>query len=360
MPLELECVAGAIPGKRFPVQTGSPQIFRMYHHGQETGTVVVELLDGQCVVTNRSPHPVLVNDSERSRSTLANGDRLAVGRDIFIVRADDRAEGVTTQAVTNNAYAPHGRSRACTVCGGPFLPVTGWTDGTQALCADCIAKGHSPRSLGSAPALAPRPPPVPASDRQRPILAGSSQRQRRTVSASMKALDQDGAGSLLGRLRGLLAGRRDRRRLAALAQERRELLQDAGRHALSQAFLGLPEEALNTLLAGRSATIDPLDLSRAGIDRWRAARERLALLDAEIAALRSRLGLGPDPERRRAAEVNLRAKDQERVDRVFATLDGMSTMELDPVTDSVKPATAGEIRTAPLSPKPGRRTARST
>jgi hypothetical protein len=70
------------------------------------------------------------------------------------------------------------------------------------------------------------------------------------------------------------------------------------------------------------------DLSQADLGRWRAQRQRMVLLDAEIAALRRALGLGSDLQLHVQSSPTARPDQKAMQNRAFATLDGLATDEL--------------------------------
>jgi hypothetical protein len=294
-----------------------------------------------------------------------------------------------------------------------------WTDGERTICARCLAKGvkpeHLPRPFAATvpheitPAsglpLAPEQVdaltpiagapvllrdgfattdeqhssstthllagvPNSASDSTAEMLAppaakdhqstseSDRQRQSRRISASrLTAVEPAQREGLLSKV-GKVFGRRDERhqRLTDLEANRAALLAEAGRHALGAGgSLGLPEKAVQSLLSGGSITLDANDLSQADIERWRAQRQRMILLDAEIAALRKALGLGSDPQMHQQSSPTLRPDQKAMQDRAFATLDGLSTDELSrpepaqsaPTEIAVKSSQSGRSR-APL------------
>lgn len=306
----------------------------------------------------------------------------------------------------------------CAVCDGRISSKAegGWSDGERTICARCLAKGvkpdHLPRPYTETPpremtpvagsvaaldhvgALTPlagspvlrddlvqvvdesRAPahvqagvPDPASDSTAevvpptvkdgtPTSESDRQRQSRRISASrLTAVEPAQREGLLSRV-GKVFGRRDERhqRLADLEANRAALLAEAGRHALGVGgSLGLPEKAVQTLLSGGSVTVSASDLSQADLERWRAQRQRMILLDAEIAALRKALGLGSDPQMHQQSSPTLRPDQKAMQDRAFAALDGMSTDELSrpdvaqsaPTEIAVKSSVSGRMRPAP-------------
>lgn len=270
----------------------------------------------------------------------------------------------------------------CAVCDARI--VTGsrtggsWSDGARHICARCLAKGVKPDHLPR-PSSAPLPiaiipivgspelrkksravivqtmedahgstatnnvaaPVDPASDtatefKAPPASTPSSddsdrQRQTRRISASrLTAVEPAQREGLLSKV-GKVFGRRDDRhqRLANLETDRAALLAEAGRHALGQGgSLGLPEKVVAALLAGGTVTIASADLSPGDLERWRTQRQRMVLMDAEIAALRKALGLGSDPQMHQQSSPTLRSDQKAMQERAFATLDGLSTDEL--------------------------------
>jgi hypothetical protein len=84
---------------------------------------------------------------------------------------------------------------------------------------------------------------------------------------------------------------------------------------------------MRQLLAGQAAQIRPQDMD--GLQKWREDRQRLVRLDAEIAALRAALDLGPDPEAVVLTTPSLRSTEQAHEERVYATMDQVSTQPID-------------------------------
>ena len=298
----------------------------------------------------------------------------------------------------------------CAICDARIpatAPTKSWTDGGRHICARCLAKGvkpeHLPRPFDQAvpqaitPAVGspilreavevastaedPRvsssqfiagvpdpggdstaelvPPTVAEPLLEEPPTTSDSDRQRqsRRISASrLTAVEPAQREGLLSKV-GKVFGRRDERqqRLADLEAKRASLLAEAGRHALGAGgSLGLPEKAIATLLAGGTVTVSTADLSPADLERWRAQRQRMVLLDAEISALRRALGLGSDPQMHQQSSPTLRPDQKAMQDRAFATLDGLSTDELsrsdtesDDAKGVVKSTLSGRLRQAP-------------
>lgn len=299
------------------------------------------------------------------------------------VLADDEHDKSDTQALELAAIAaaiPLAPTQTCAVCDarlGEAERSRAWHDGDRWICARCQAKGvkpdHLPRpgaepppaSTRLAPTLHPltlqpltsaaieveEPTPVtnralppdppvedetdavtPLAQSQRDGSDSDRMRQSRRISASRLAAVEPAANrpGLLSKV-GKVFGRRDERqlRLDELVQGRSELLAEFGRHALGPGgSLGLPEAAIVTLLQGGTATIAASELNLMALERWRAHRQRLTLLDAEIAALRRALGLGPDPTAHAQSSPALRPDQKAQQERAFAALDGMATDEL--------------------------------
>ncbi|HEX3133734.1 MAG TPA: hypothetical protein VHX44_09165 [Planctomycetota bacterium] len=269
----------------------------------------------------------------------------------------------------------------CAVCDARIISGSSgktWTDGERHICARCLAKGVKPdhlprpfaqtvpkeitpsvglpvlmddqlvaavedsRTSSSSHILAGVPdptsdstaevkPPAVSKDGMAPTSDSDRQRQSRRISASrLTAVEPAQREGLLTKV-GKVFGRKDERhqRLADLEANRAALLAEAGRHALGTGgSLGLPEKAVQTLVSGGTITVSAADLSQADLERWRAQRQRMILLDAEIAALRKALGLGSDPQIHQQSSPTLRPDQKAMQDRAFATLDGLSTDEL--------------------------------
>lgn len=267
----------------------------------------------------------------------------------------------------------------CAVCDARITTTahqSAWSDGDRSICARCLAKGvqpdHLPRPFVT-PALDPTPVngSVSLADLQEsappqndsrvtsstqlvhgvPVSGGDStvelsitaveaeatssesdrQRQSRRISASRLTVVEPAQKQGLLSIVSKAFGRRDERhqRLAELLTARADLLAEAGRHALGAGgSLGLPEKTVLTLLAGGTVSVSANDLSQADLGRWRAQRQRMVLLDAEIAALRRALGLGSDLQLHTQSSPTARPDQKAMQNRAFATLDGLSTDEL--------------------------------
>jgi hypothetical protein len=153
----------------------------------------------------------------------------------------------------------------------------------------------------------------------------------------------DGRPGLLGRMGMALSTRAERGREEELQHQRRELLAQIGRRALAGDRFGLPAQALADLLAGRAVRIDPGQLDRPALEWWAATRDRIALMDAEIAALRQAAGLGPDPQT--VVSPTLRAELRQAEEQAYATLDGHATQGLDGVAPT---SASGRRRAIPV------------
>lgn len=170
---------------------------------------------------------------------------------------------------------------------------------------------------------APAPPPPASTDSDR-------QRQQRRISASRMAAvaEKPSSSGLLKRMSTAFSGRAEKQRLDELEAERRAALVEAGRRSLSDGTaLGLPAALMAQLQRGQSVTLTPAQLE--GFAVWRENRQRLVRLDAEIAALRQVLGLGPDPDAVILTVPRLKSDEQAKVERAYATMDAVSTQEMD-------------------------------
>lgn len=377
MPLHLEGTAGNVVGKRLTVTRDRPFIIRAKTTNHEAGRVIVEFHGGTWRVDNQSRLACRLNAIEQNQAVLAHGDVLEIGKDGFRVAIEpDAPAGVDHDShdAQTATSAEDANQPQCAVCDA-HIPATVrprcWNDGERWICPRCVEKGvkpdHLPRpgaipSIDAAPvsprSLAARPldpgEPTPLTtqalppdhddtDEMLPLATKASSsptesqsdsdrlRHSRRISASRLAAVEPAASrqGLLSKM-GKVFRRDDRQvRLEELERSRADLLTEAGRHALGPGGgMGLPEEAVSALLKGGTVTLSGADLSAAGLDRWRTQRQRMALLDAEIAALRRALGLGPDPEAHAQSSPTLRADQRVHQERAFATLDGMATDDL--------------------------------
>jgi hypothetical protein len=401
--LRLEGLSAAVTGRTLTVTTEKPFVFRTKTTHHDAGHVSVCFSDGAYRLENQSRMPCRVNGQAQQRAVLADGDELEIGRDRFRVvlppvppaasKPDDHDASDTQALATSTTVAASAAgATTCAVCDaslGKAEQGRAWNDGERWICARCQAKGvmpdHLPRPGGKPASVPPRsgptlqplaaahievdeptpitnralpPDPVseadtdevpPAADAQRSGSDSDRMRQSRRISASRLAAVEPAASrpGLLSKV-GKVFGRRDERqgRLDELVQDRGELLAEFGRYALGPGgSLGLPEAAVATLLQGGTATIAASDLNLAVLERWRAHRQRLTLMDAEIAALRRALGLGPDPAAHAQSSPTLRPDQKAQQERTFAALDGMATDELArPPTDVIRgdPAPPGD------------------
>lgn len=307
MPIQLEPLDAKSVTHPITIVAGKPRVFKIVKHGHDAGSVTVELVDGKCQVTNRSQRPVLVNGDECERGTLVDGDSVLIGKESFRVRV------ISTQSL-----APEPER----VSGYHPTPVPD-TDVSLEVEEPLVAASKS----------------TSESDRHR---------RRRSISASMRSPVETPKQTILNRVSSVFSvkSRSDRTREEALQVERRQLLEEAGRQVLAAHALGLPEQAFSDLLAGRTVTIRPEEVARAALERWRELSQRVALLDAEIAAVRQALGMGPDLGAVRLTAPHARVDLKQREDRVFATLDTMATQDL--------ASAASEIPTAPIEAPPPR------
>ncbi len=282
----------------------------------------------------------------------------------------------------NDVAQAVGVPSVCAVCDAQIVVTahkSSWSDGDRSICARCLAKGVKPDHLPRPFAIPPSDPtlingsvtladlqesappqndprisssqlmvlgvPNPGGDSTVELLAPAAekpleetassdsdrQRKSRRISASRLSAVEPAQKQGLFNMVSKAFGRRDERhqRLTELETARAELLAEAGRHALGAGgSLGLPEKTVSTLLAGGTVTVSANDLSQADLGRWRAQRQRMVLLDAEIAALRRGLGLGSDLQLHVQSSPTARPDQKAMQNRAFATLDGLSTDEI--------------------------------
>ena len=306
MALHLEGVDGRSVGRPIPILIGRPRTFKVVRHGHDAGEVTVELVGGECVVTNRSQRPVLVNCVEVPRAVLVHGDAVTIGKDVFRLVDDD--------AVTKVHAAPPGETSS------GYQPSVAPRAHEQGLE---VVEPADPE-----PVTEPQQP--SAEPETRPSSESDRIRRRRSISASMHSVVDQPKQTILNRVSSVFSARArtDRTREEELQKERKQLLEQAGRQVLAGHALGLPERVFSDLLDGRVVTIRPDEVPRAAIDRWHELTHRIALLDAEIAAVRRSLGLGPDLGAVRLTAPQARGVLKEREERVFSELDALTTQEL--------------------------------
>jgi len=406
MVVVLACIEGPPKGKRLEVHPGKGIPFKIRLQDHDAGQVMVELVGGQCVLTNRSELPCVINGEVRQRSVLHHGDKVVIGKSTFEMRQED-VDGSKTQALDHERYLGEpittalptptpppsavdgpvvstettvsqprhdrhgGNINVCSVCDGPFTRSDGWSGNGQRICHNCIEKGvrpdHLPHARGQTNApeplampeaeTAPRPPVRQATvettiSRAQPRGAAKIEARHaaKRISASrLSVVEPDNAsGGILRKMSSLLGNRGDKSRLELLVKQREEVLVEAGRLSMGAGgILGLSESTLQNLLDGKTVTIDPEELSGSALDQWRSERERILVLDTEIAALRRALGLGHDPDSILLPAPPLRAEVREQKDRAFLTLDGVSTENLEGDAEYEEPATP-----APATPPP--------
>ena len=314
MAITLQALEGSSAGRSIVIRPGHPRVFKVVKQGRQAGQVTVEIVAGACVVVNESERPVLVNGVEKRRAGLSHGDTVVIGKDAF--RLDDPDSVVDTRRF---ATAPDSDPQPL-----PVVPAAG-SSGIEVI--EPVVKNASSDS--------------------------DLHRRRKSISASMhSAVDQPKQG-ILNRVSSVFSARTraDRTREEGLQRERSQLLEEAGRQVLAGHAMGLPEAVFADLLAQRAVTIRPEDVSRAALARWCELTQRISLLDAEIAAVRRALGLGPDLGAVRLTAPAGRTQLRQAEDRAFAALDALTTQELggDPTDEA--PPTAID----PLSTTSGRR-----
>jgi hypothetical protein len=303
MAMTLQALEGTSVGRAIAIRPGHPRVFTIMKQGRQAGHVTVEIVAGTCVVINDSERLVLVNGVETRRASLVHGDTVVIGKDAF--RLDDSESLIDTStfsAAPNSGYQP--------------TPVASTAESGS-------IEMNEPGTRKS------------SSDSDR-------HRRRKSISASMHSVVDQPKQSILNRLSSVFSSRSraDRGREEELQRERSRLLEEAGRQVLAGHALGLPEAVFADLLADRAVTIRPEEVSRAALARWSELTQRISLLDAEIAAVRRTLGLGPDLGAVRLTAPTGRAQLRQAEDRAFATLDALTTQELGSELSDQAPPTA--------------------
>ncbi len=271
----LECLSGTAPGMRVTILPGGVRTFRLRRDGADAGTVSVSWTDGQLRLANRSTRTIALNQQPVGETAaLCDNDRLTIGGDVFIVHL-------------------------------PKEPDTEDMGGLE------VIEPPVGRESGRDSGISGREP-------------ATENRRRRAISASASASTSQRPG-LLTRMSAALASRQDRHRHELLLRERRDLLEEAGRLALTGEHLGLPLPLIARLRAGETVTISPREVNRAALEQWHQLSSRLNLVDAELATLRRVLHLAPEQA---TPAVSGRLAMREREEKVFAELDGHATQEL--------------------------------
>ncbi len=253
-------------GRRVRIDPNRPLVLKVKRGDQPGGEISVGMKDGRPYLDNRSSAQCTVNGIDKAAALLAEGDHVQLGALRFrIVVLDGPGKQIDVVEPT----------------------ATATTD----------------------------------SDRQR--------QQRRISASRLTAVEpQPSASGLLKRVSSAFSGRAEKQRLEELEAERRSALVEAGRRSLGEgSAFGLPAAAMTALQRGKPATIQPDEL--AGFARWREDRQRLVRLDAEVAALRQALGLGPDPDAVILVAPHLKSDEKQKTDRAFATMDAVGTQEME-------------------------------
>ena len=291
MAMTLQALEGTSAGRAIAIRPDHPRVFKVVKHGLQAGQVTVEIVAGACVVTNDSERPVLVNGVEVRRAALIHGDTVVIGKDTF--RLDDPESLVDTNSSS-------------------IAPISGYQPTVVVPTADS----------NSIEVIEPV--------MRKSVSDSDLHRRRKSISASMHSVVDQPKQGILNRVSSVFSARNraDRGREEELQRERSQLLEEAGRQVLAGHALGLPENVCADLLADRVVTIRPEQVSRAALTRWSELTQRISLLDAEIAAVRRSLGLGPDLGAVRLTAPTGRAQLRLAEDRACATLDKLTTQEL--------------------------------
>lgn len=347
MHCHLEGMTPPLVGKHLPVSSTRPATIKTNKGSDDVGEVLVAVTGLRVHLTNHSRIRCTINQQPAPETAdLSDGDLLAIGKQSFKV-----------------VIAPI----ICTVCDKVFDQVDrvkAWSDGERNICCQCLAKGVRPANLASTapvtpealvtddlevadqlasdaasdtagdvadragdhetttPMAAAAAPPQGTSDRHR--------QQRRMSASRLAHVDApEPKNGLLSKMGQVFSSQKDRKRLEVLEAERRAILEQAGRLALSENNgFGIPNHLYNPLLKGVQVSLRLQDFSIMAIERWRAIRNRLTQLDAEIGAARAQLGLGSD--RSVALPPMPLASDQRaQQDHTFELMDALATMELE-------------------------------
>jgi hypothetical protein len=357
MNVTIEFLSEPNRGRILQLMPDKPLVIKTQKSSQGVGDVTIEVADGRVVMTNRSRLNCKVNGKPQSRTVLSDRDRIEIGKQqLSIAIAESDPEDRTQRLPALSAAAVAAVS--CSVCDASFKlrdHEHGWVRGDQRICSACLSKGvkpeHLPRHTTPLPMTLPldteieMPQGTESSGSRSAQRAppSESDRQRRTKRISVSRLAQVTSQTkakkpgLLTKVGRMFGSRDDANRLEELERERRELLLQAGRLSLTARHgPAMPDQSLIMLMAGQSVVVRLQDFSVPAIEQWRDQRQRLALLEAEIAVLRQKLDLGPDPELAMRNAETLASDRLARQERAFVAMDELGT-------DMIEDATSGEI-----------------
>lgn len=387
MLVHLDCLAGQHQGRQLTITPAKPLVIKTQKSDTELGEVVVEIKDDQLQLVNQSRMLCLVNEEQRQRSILADGDKLVIGKQIFkvVIEGSDNASTEPVAVADKKSLA---EKVACSVCDAMFTARDhqhGYVRGNQRICFACLSKGVKPDHLPRT--QFPTPPPgllkiktedleplVPVKMPSRepptePIEAPKQVRSHRSkrISASQPAMQRGDSDSktrnLFAKVSGIF-GRGDKKanadRLKELEDERAVLLREAGRLSLTeQGGPNIPDRYLDKVIKGIQVILQLQDFSISALELWRSQRQRLAFLDAEIAALRRKLNLDPDAEPHPRMSAKLRAEQQALQERAFEAMDGLMTEE-DLAAKTRTDEIETEIQAQKPKPAPGKQESQRT
>lgn len=323
----IRCTSGPHAGRELPLRVDKPLQMEIRKHGEAAGAICIAREGGAWIFTNRSSVTSEVNDQAVERAELAHGDRIRVGKlelEAVLAAADpNKDETEPSLPALNGSPADDDPS---TPPGLRIRAGAGSDGGT-----DDAGRPPTEEDL-------PAPPPVrevelqhPTEEDLAPASIGAARNNRRISASRLASVDTPERRQTLLHRVGQVFRRRGEQdgRLEALEDERYELLFACGRRALQeQGGIGLPRDVLARLSRGERVELAPEDLDQPALERYRRSRERLVFLDAEIAALRDELGLGPDAGQIPPQEMLL-TEHLEHQDRAFRAMDGILTESLD-------------------------------
>jgi len=312
MPDIIRCIDGPNKGRDLTLDSDKPlELDVRRQEGGEVGKLRFRFVGGAWRFENSSHLTSKVNDEPLQEAELADGDRIRVGPFLFEAQLAempddgvDQLDGMIADEIARDAGAVRDEDETV-----PAMP---------ALFPGSEAGGDDPDGPDEAGAG--------EKDEMR-----RSERARRRISASQEAVVDDEEKQGLLRKVGRVFRRRDGdgQRLEQLEEEREDLLYEVGRLALQQqGGIGLPEGFLVRLSQGERLDVEQRVFNQPALDRFRRNRERLSYLDTEIAALRQKLGLEPEPRRPSISDRQLPTEHKEQANRAFEAMDAINTEEL--------------------------------
>ncbi|MBA3938913.1 MAG: hypothetical protein H0X38_15805, partial [Planctomycetes bacterium] len=189
LPMNLAGLVGAAAGRRLRIAADKPLTIQTRTTRQDAGQVSIAWSGSAYRLDNRSRMVCLINGKEMRSAELADGDQVAIGKDVFrvelasaltpikaapiaapiltsvpeplaalVIAADVRRERDDSHDITDTQLVVHATPMpaVCAVCDGRLGDPDrdrgpGWSDGARHICGRCLAKGVKPSHLPRGP-----------------------------------------------------------------------------------------------------------------------------------------------------------------------------------------------------------------